>query len=87
MTRVKVSEVTRTWCVQSSGKLEMERGMVKPMIRGELQDGRTQDGSANRSELSLPASIEFRENCESKLLLDTNWGWAIVFGDRQQFRR
>uniref|UniRef100_A0A7N9AQI0 Afadin, adherens junction formation factor a n=1 Tax=Mastacembelus armatus TaxID=205130 RepID=A0A7N9AQI0_9TELE len=25
-------------CVQSSGKLEMERGMVKPMIRGEQQD-------------------------------------------------
>lgn len=26
--------------VQSSGKLEMERGMVKPMMRGEQQDGR-----------------------------------------------
>uniref|UniRef100_A0A8C6KDQ1 Afadin, adherens junction formation factor n=1 Tax=Nothobranchius furzeri TaxID=105023 RepID=A0A8C6KDQ1_NOTFU len=25
-------------CVQSSGKLDMERGMVKPMIRGEQQD-------------------------------------------------
>ena len=28
-------------CVQSSGKLEMERGMVKPMIRGEQQDSRS----------------------------------------------
>lgn len=27
--------------VQSSGKLEMERGMVKPMIRGEQQDSRS----------------------------------------------
>ncbi|XP_051908215.1 afadin isoform X16 [Hippocampus zosterae] len=53
---------------KSSGKLEMERGMVKPMIRGELQDGRTQDGSANRSELTLPASIEFRENSEDTFL-------------------
>uniref|UniRef100_A0A3Q2YWH5 Afadin n=1 Tax=Hippocampus comes TaxID=109280 RepID=A0A3Q2YWH5_HIPCM len=60
------SKVTRT--LGSSGKLEMERGMVKPMIRGELQDGRTQDGSANRSELTLPASIEFRENSEDTFL-------------------
>uniref|UniRef100_A0A8C1GDE4 Afadin n=1 Tax=Cyprinus carpio TaxID=7962 RepID=A0A8C1GDE4_CYPCA len=56
---------------KSSGKLEMERsgnserGLVKPMIRGEQQDfnkhdGRSQDGP----ELTLPATIEFRENCE-----------------------
>lgn len=103
-------------CVQSSGKLEMERGMVKPMIRGEQQDSRSdthpsplspsscplprppslsplrssgssfsvfslylvlsshlmvlfcllrsQDISADRSELTLPAGIEFRDNCE-----------------------
>lgn len=78
--------------VQSSGKLEMERGMVKPMVRGEQQDGRyapsaasscpwalspqapplltaslsfirSQDG-ADKAELTLPASIEFRDNCE-----------------------
>ncbi|XP_077408968.1 afadin isoform X4 [Vanacampus margaritifer] len=48
---------------KSSGKLEMERGMVKPMIRGELQDG-----SADRPELTLPASIEFRENSEDTFL-------------------
>nr|XP_057920181.1 afadin isoform X15 [Doryrhamphus excisus] len=53
---------------KSSGKLEMERGMVKPMIRGELQDGRSQDISAERSELTLPASIEFRENSEDTFL-------------------
>ncbi|XP_054618771.1 afadin isoform X18 [Dunckerocampus dactyliophorus] len=53
---------------KSSGKLEMERGMVKPMIRGELQDGRSQDVSAERSELTLPASIEFRENSEDTFL-------------------
>ncbi|XP_058611531.1 afadin isoform X18 [Onychostoma macrolepis] len=60
---------------KSSGKLEMERsgnserGLVKPMIRGEQQDfnkhdGRSQDGP----ELSLPASIEFRENSEDAFL-------------------
>ncbi|KAG7219096.1 hypothetical protein INR49_019303 [Caranx melampygus] len=49
---------------KSSGKLEMERGMVKPMIRGEQQDSRSQDISADRTELTLPASIEFRDNCE-----------------------
>ncbi|XP_061785212.1 afadin isoform X13 [Nerophis lumbriciformis] len=53
---------------KSSGKLEMERGMVKPMIRGELQDGRSHDVSAERSELTLPASIEFRENSEDTFL-------------------
>lgn len=84
-------------CLQSSGKLEMERGMVKPMIRGEQQDSRSdprhpplptssvfiqhpsglvplltalfrpnrsQDSSADRAELTLPAGIEFRDNCE-----------------------
>ncbi|XP_051954302.1 afadin-like isoform X6 [Xyrauchen texanus] len=61
---------------KSSGKLEMERsgngserGLVKPMIRGEQQDfskhdGRSQDGP----ELTLPASIEFRENSEDAFL-------------------
>lgn len=81
---------------QSSGKLEMERGMVKPMIRGEQQDSRwdgplyiissffmssffllfschltvwfslfrSQDMSGDRTELTLPASIEFRDNCK-----------------------
>ncbi|XP_061756861.1 afadin isoform X13 [Nerophis ophidion] len=53
---------------KSSGKLEMERGMVKPMIRGELQDGRSHDVSAERLELTLPASIEFRENSEDTFL-------------------
>ncbi|KAJ8270714.1 hypothetical protein GJAV_G00118400 [Gymnothorax javanicus] len=54
---------------KSSGKLEMERsgnpserGLVKPMIRAEHQDGRSQDSLS--PELTLPASIEFRENCE-----------------------
>uniref|UniRef100_A0A8C2DF89 Afadin n=1 Tax=Cyprinus carpio TaxID=7962 RepID=A0A8C2DF89_CYPCA len=60
---------------KSSGKLEMERsgnserGLVKPMIRGEQQDfnkhdGRSQDGP----ELTLPATIEFRENSEDAFL-------------------
>uniref|UniRef100_A0A3B3CX27 Afadin, adherens junction formation factor a n=1 Tax=Oryzias melastigma TaxID=30732 RepID=A0A3B3CX27_ORYME len=53
---------------KSSGKLEMERGMVKPMIRGEQQDSRSQDALAERTELSLPASIEFRENSEDTFL-------------------
>ncbi|XP_041831241.1 afadin isoform X8 [Melanotaenia boesemani] len=53
---------------KSSGKLEMERGMVKPMIRGEQQDSRSQDISAERTELTLPASIEFRENSEDTFL-------------------
>uniref|UniRef100_A0A8D2ZTM8 Afadin n=1 Tax=Scophthalmus maximus TaxID=52904 RepID=A0A8D2ZTM8_SCOMX len=38
------SKVTRTRIhtrTHSSGKLDMERGMVKPMIRGEQQDGRS----------------------------------------------
>ncbi|CAN9507505.1 unnamed protein product [Ophioblennius macclurei] len=52
----------------SSGKLEMERGMVKPMIRGEPQDSRSQDVLADRTELMLPASIEFRDNCEDTFL-------------------
>uniref|UniRef100_A0A8C2EM47 Afadin n=1 Tax=Cyprinus carpio TaxID=7962 RepID=A0A8C2EM47_CYPCA len=47
----------------------LERGLVKPMIRGEQQDfnkhdGRSQDGP----ELILPASIEFRENSEDAFL-------------------
>ncbi|XP_057678192.1 afadin isoform X4 [Corythoichthys intestinalis] len=50
---------------KSSGKLEMERGMVKPMIRGEPQDARTQE---ERPELTLPAGIEFRENSEDTFL-------------------
>ncbi|XP_030578124.1 afadin isoform X3 [Archocentrus centrarchus] len=53
---------------KSSGKLEMERGMVKPMIRGEQQDSRSQDVSADRAELTLPASIEFRDNSEDTFL-------------------
>ncbi|XP_027140439.1 afadin isoform X17 [Larimichthys crocea] len=53
---------------KSSGKLEMERGMVKPMIRGEQQDGRSQDISADRAELTLPAGIEFRDNSEDTFL-------------------
>ncbi|XP_074540701.1 afadin isoform X12 [Halichoeres trimaculatus] len=53
---------------KSSGKLEMERGMVKPMIRGEQQDIRSQDVSADRAELTLPAGIEFRDNSEDTFL-------------------
>ncbi|XP_070704890.1 afadin isoform X3 [Pempheris klunzingeri] len=53
---------------KSSGKLEMERGMVKPMIRGEQQDSRSQDISADRPELTLPAGIEFRDNSEDTFL-------------------
>ncbi|KAF3703108.1 Afadin Afadin adherens junction formation factor [Channa argus] len=53
---------------KSSGKLEMERGMVKPMIRGEQQDVRSQDISADRADLTLPASIEFRDNSEDTFL-------------------
>ncbi|XP_023808732.1 afadin isoform X6 [Oryzias latipes] len=53
---------------KSSGKLEMERGMVKPMIRGEQLDSRSQDALAERTELCLPASIEFRENSEDTFL-------------------
>ncbi|XP_034017993.1 LOW QUALITY PROTEIN: afadin [Thalassophryne amazonica] len=53
---------------KSSGKLEMERGMVKPMIRGEQQDSRSQDASADRTDLTLPASIEFKENLEDTFL-------------------
>ncbi|XP_058235012.1 afadin isoform X15 [Hemibagrus wyckioides] len=60
---------------KSSGKLDMdrpgnmgERGMVKPMIRTEpgftKHDGRPHDGS----ELTLPASIEFRDNSEDAFL-------------------
>uniref|UniRef100_A0A3B3YH50 Afadin n=1 Tax=Poecilia mexicana TaxID=48701 RepID=A0A3B3YH50_9TELE len=52
-------------CLQSSGKLEMERGMVKPMIRGEQQDSRS---DAILTELTLPASIDFRENSEDTFL-------------------
>ncbi|XP_076612718.1 afadin isoform X3 [Chaetodon auriga] len=53
---------------KSSGKLEMERGMVKPMMRGEQQDSRSQDISADRAELTLPAGIEFRDNSEDTFL-------------------
>ncbi|XP_069370549.1 afadin isoform X18 [Paralichthys olivaceus] len=53
---------------KSSGKLEMERGMVKPMIRGEQQDSRSQDISADRTDLTLPAGIEFRDNSEDTFL-------------------
>ncbi|XP_030261866.1 afadin isoform X11 [Sparus aurata] len=53
---------------KSSGKLEMERGMVKPMIRGEQQDSRSQDISVDRVELMLPAGIEFRDNSEDTFL-------------------
>ncbi|KAM9421547.1 afadin-like isoform 10-T10 [Salvelinus alpinus] len=58
---------------KSSGKLEMERssngserGMVKPMIRGEQQHSRSQDILS--PELTLPASIEFRDNSEDTFL-------------------
>ncbi|XP_020352107.1 afadin isoform X22 [Oncorhynchus kisutch] len=58
---------------KSSGKLEMERssngserGMVKPMIRGEQQDSRSQDSLS--PEVTLPASIEFRDNSEDTFL-------------------
>ncbi|XP_063078989.1 afadin isoform X2 [Engraulis encrasicolus] len=63
---------------KSSGKLEMERagngserGMVKPMIRAEQQDFNKHDGRAHDGlgpELTLPASIEFRENSEDAFL-------------------
>uniref|UniRef100_A0A3Q2D5P4 Afadin n=1 Tax=Cyprinodon variegatus TaxID=28743 RepID=A0A3Q2D5P4_CYPVA len=63
------SKVTNllAFILNSSGKLEMERGMVKPMIR-EDQDSRSQDLSADRTELTLPASIDFRENSEDTFL-------------------
>ncbi|XP_045067226.1 afadin isoform X17 [Coregonus clupeaformis] len=58
---------------KSSAKLDMERsangserGMVKPMIRGEQQDSRSQDSLS--PELTLPASIEFRDNSEDTFL-------------------
>ncbi|XP_037305701.2 afadin isoform X15 [Pungitius pungitius] len=51
---------------KSSG--EMERGMVKPMMRGEQQDNRSQDTSVDRTELILPAGIEFRDNSEDTFL-------------------
>ncbi|CAL8315953.1 unnamed protein product [Lota lota] len=57
---------------KSSGRLEMERtncserGMVKPMIRGEQQDSRSLDGQT--PEVMLPASIEFRDNSEDAFL-------------------
>ncbi|XP_064196416.1 afadin isoform X15 [Anguilla rostrata] len=57
---------------KSSGKLDMERagnpserGLVKPMVRAE-QEGRSQDSLS--PELTLPASIEFRENSEDAFL-------------------
>ncbi|XP_072542131.1 afadin isoform X13 [Salminus brasiliensis] len=61
---------------KSSGKLDMdrsgngsERGMVKPMIRGEQQDFSKHDGRPHDGpELTLPASIEFRENSEDAFL-------------------
>ncbi|XP_055088422.1 afadin isoform X3 [Periophthalmus magnuspinnatus] len=53
---------------KSSGKLDMERGMVKPMIRAEQQDGRSQDAQGDRPEMTLPASIEFRDNSEDTFL-------------------
>nr|CAB1340308.1 unnamed protein product [Coregonus sp. 'balchen'] len=43
-----------------------KRGMVKPMIRGEQQDSRSQDILS--PELTLPASIEFRDNSEDAFL-------------------
>ncbi|KAL0967409.1 hypothetical protein UPYG_G00251890 [Umbra pygmaea] len=58
---------------KSSGKLEMERsangserGLVKPMMRAEQQDARSQDSLS--PELTLPASIEFRDNSEDAFL-------------------
>ncbi|XP_072299550.1 afadin isoform X13 [Eucyclogobius newberryi] len=53
---------------KSSGKLDMERSMVKPMIRAEQQDGRSQDAPGDRAEMTLPASIEFRDNSEDTFL-------------------
>ncbi|XP_056284748.1 afadin isoform X4 [Pseudoliparis swirei] len=53
---------------KSSGKLEMERGMVKPTIRGEQQDSTSQDISVDRTEMTLPAGIEFRDNSEDTFL-------------------
>ncbi|XP_027458879.1 afadin isoform X17 [Zalophus californianus] len=55
-----------------SASSTVERGMVKPMIRGERQqdyrrqENRTQD--APGPELILPASIEFRESSEDSFL-------------------
>ncbi|XP_072558841.1 afadin isoform X15 [Paramormyrops kingsleyae] len=58
---------------KSSGKLEMERsvpaserGMVKPMVRGEQPDARAPDSPS--PELTLPAGIEFRESSEDTFL-------------------
>ncbi|KAK3542239.1 hypothetical protein QTP86_021401, partial [Hemibagrus guttatus] len=64
---------------KSSGKLDMdrpgnmgERGMVKPMIRTEpgfaKHDGRLSLELHDGSELTLPASIEFRDNSEDAFL-------------------
>lgn len=44
-------------CLQSSGKLEMERGMVKPMIRGEQQDSRSDADTPASSIFLLPAAF------------------------------
>ncbi|XP_064191687.1 afadin-like isoform X3 [Anguilla rostrata] len=57
---------------KSSGKLEMgsgkasERGVVKPLVRLDMHNGRSQDSLG--SELTLPARIEFRDSTEDAFL-------------------
>ncbi|KAG9336263.1 hypothetical protein JZ751_002610 [Albula glossodonta] len=57
---------------KSSGKLEMssgkssERGVVKPLVRPDAHNGRSQDSLG--PELTLPASIEFRDSSEDAFL-------------------
>uniref|UniRef100_A0A3Q1JA84 Afadin n=1 Tax=Anabas testudineus TaxID=64144 RepID=A0A3Q1JA84_ANATE len=59
------SKVTHILTHRSSGKLEMERGMVKPMIRGEQQDTRshththTHTSSSSSEDTFLSAIINY----------------------------
>ncbi|KAJ8402828.1 hypothetical protein AAFF_G00361420 [Aldrovandia affinis] len=56
---------------KSSGKLEMssgasERGVVRPLVRPDMHNGRSQEGLG--PEMTLPASIEFRDSSEDAFL-------------------
>lgn len=58
-------------CLQSSGKLDMERGMVKPMIRGEQQDSRwvTHSSPSSCRRLLRPPSLSSLKSIWLVLLL------------------
>lgn len=60
-------------CVQSSGKLEMERGMVKPMIRGEQQDSRSDKVP------STPPLLSFASSPSSSGLSLFSAQWFLLF--------